>query len=262
MVVLSKYAAVARKFGWSVRRRGVVGTLRIALGRLRPESGPRALAKRSTHPFDLRFGVETSGLIDGTELLSGHRHDAFNTAYWGVSPSRARELLRLWRESVTGRGVEEYAFVDVGCGKGRMLLIASEMEFREVVGVELHAGLAATSAANAAKWSAEGRSRCAIRVVQGDATEMALPEGRCMVFLYNPFGAPVLRSLLGRLEEQYAGRPGELDVLYLSPECDAVFAERGGFELLWRAELAQTDAEEGEDVIAGGRQPCSAYRLR
>jgi hypothetical protein len=142
-----------------------------------------------------------------------------------------------------------------------MLLIASELEFREVVGVELHPGLAATAVANAARWSADERARCAIRVVEGDATEMDLPEGPCVAFLYNPFGAPVLRVLLARLEERFAARPGELDVLYLSPECDAVFAERGGFELLWRADLAQLDAEQ-VDVIAGGRQPCSAYRLR
>jgi SAM-dependent methyltransferase len=260
MAVQSRYVAVARKFWWSLRRRGVTGTLKVALGRLGLMSKERSLATQATHPFDLKFGVDTSRLVDGTDLLTGHRHDAYNTAYWGVSPSRAREALRRWQESLQETPVHEYTFIDIGCGKGRMVLIASELPFREAIGVELNSGLAAIAAENAAKWTTDGHARCPIRMVERDATEMELPDGPCLAFLQNPFGAVVLRKLLARFEAQFAGRPEELDILYLQPEFEAVFLERGGYELVWKANFPQTDADEPKDVVAPGAQPCNAYR--
>jgi SAM-dependent methyltransferase len=260
MGIVSKPLAIARKFLWSVRRRGAGGTLKVVLGRLGPISKERSLAKQATHPFDLKYGVQTSGLLDGTDLLSGHAHDAYNTAYWGVSPSRAQEVLRRWETSLVGRKVEAYTFLDIGCGKGRMMLIASQLPFRETIGVELNPDLASAAAKNAAHWVASGLAQSPIRTLHQDATEIALPDGPCVVFLYNPFGAPVLTKLLAHLERHFVGRPGELDILYLAPECDHVFAERGGYDLLWKADIPQSDPDEPEDIVAPGPQPCSAYR--
>jgi len=46
--------------------------------------------------------------------------------------------------------IRDYAFIDLGCGKGRVTTVASEFPFREVIGVELSTALAATARANAA----------------------------------------------------------------------------------------------------------------
>jgi tRNA G46 methylase TrmB len=113
-------------------------------------------------------------------LLTGHAHDAFTTAYWGVLPSRAREVLRRWRETLPPQRLAEYTFIDVGCGKGRMLLIASELPFRKVVGIELNEDLESRAAKNAEAWRRMGKSRTSIEVLQQDATEMVRPEGHCL----------------------------------------------------------------------------------
>jgi hypothetical protein len=262
--VMMDWKAVGRKFWWSVRQRGVADTLRIGLRRLGPESAARRLAKSQVHPFDRKFGVNTSGLVDGTDLFTGHAHDAYSTAYWGVSPSRAREVLRRWRETLPPRSVEDYTFVDVGCGKGRMLLIASELPFREVIGVELHGVLAAEARKNAALWQDAGRAVAPIQVVHQDATEIVRPAGRCVFFLYNPFGPEVLLKLLAHLEREETGESGEMDFIYLMTEFDEEFAARPGYSVLWKAAIAQSEENEHQDdfadVIAGGAQPCCAYR--
>src|SRR5260370_30585532 len=105
----------------------------------------------------------------------------------------------------THAALEGYSFVDLGCGKGRAVMMASEFGFREVVGVELHAALAGIAEANVAVWSAGGRAVCPVRIVCGEATEFAFPDGACLLYLFNPFAAPAMRPLMQRMQAEFAG---------------------------------------------------------
>jgi SAM-dependent methyltransferase len=129
------------------------------------------------HPFDEEFGVRTSGLVAGRHLKSGHPHDRHATAYYGVAPSVLRALLRRWRRSRPGRPIEEVSFVDVGAGMGRAVLLAAEMPFHEVVGVELNPTLTRIARRNLTLWRALGRARSPMRIICGDAVEFRLPAG-------------------------------------------------------------------------------------
>ena len=105
-----------------------------------------------------------------------------------------------WRKSPPAFPTGNYSFIDLGAGMGRGLLLAAEMPFREVIGVELNPELAAIAAKNLAIWRASGRARCPMRVLTQDATEFEFPGNPCVVFLFNPFGATVLRRLVRRIE--------------------------------------------------------------
>src|SRR5229473_1979393 len=102
------------KLQWSLAQRGLGGTLRFALLRARQQT--TGDAKPQLHPFDQRYGVDTSGLIGGGELRSGHRNDVFNTAYYGMAPSRFRWVMEHWIGDQTHAALEYYSFVDLGCG--------------------------------------------------------------------------------------------------------------------------------------------------
>lgn len=242
---------------WSLRQRGVRGTLGLMWGRFR---GRERSGSSTVHPFDAQYGVETSGLIGGAELPGGHAHDVYSTAYFGVPPSRMRLLLEVWQRSPGVRPLEEYAFLDVGCGKGRALLLASELPFREVVGVELSPELAEIADRNAKIWAGAGRARSGIRVECADATEVELPRGPLLIYFYNSFRAPVLRRFLGRLEE-WAERGGEpVDMLCLFPEEEWVFAEFPRFERIWSERIGLAAEDTGIDGVSEAEDPCSAYR--
>ncbi len=242
---------------WGVRQRGLVGMLRMEAGRLLRGG---AEGKKTAHPFDAEHAVETSGLINGGELPGGHAHDVFSTAYFGVPPSRMRTLLGLWRETEGVGAVESYVFVDVGCGKGRALLLAAELPFREVVGVELNRELAEVARGNAERWKELGRAKSPMRVVCGDATEVEMPRGPLLVYLYNPFRAEVLRRLLGRLDGWAAETGGAVEVIYLYPEEEEVFAEFSRFRRLWTEQVGLAAEDVGVDAISAAEDPCSLYR--
>src|ERR1035437_5425846 len=96
------------------------------------------LAPRPIHPYDQMRGVDTSGLVPAKHLITGHANDEHVTAYYGVAPSILRTLIDRWRETIPPHPISSYTFIDIGAGKGRGLLVASEFHFRKVVGIELN----------------------------------------------------------------------------------------------------------------------------
>jgi hypothetical protein len=212
------------------------------------------------HPFDDRYGVDTSGLIGGGELRSGHKNDVFNTAYYGMAPSRFQRVMQYWVADQTHPALENYSFVDLGCGKGRAVMMASEFRFRAVVGVELHAALAGIAETNVAVWTAAGRAVCPVRIVCRDATEFVFPEGPCLLYLFNPFAAPVMKRLIERIEEDFRARPRLLDLIYFNPEAGQLLEAHGGFELLWTGTVAMSDEDAAVDWVASADDLCSVYR--
>jgi SAM-dependent methyltransferase len=248
------------KLQWSLAHRGLGGTLKFALRRARLPPNPMQALRPQPHPFDERYGVDTSGLIGGGELRSGHSNDVFNTAYYGMAPSRFQWVMEYWIADQTHPALEDYSFVDLGCGKGRAVMMASEFAFREVLGVELHPTLAGIAETNVAVWTAAGRAVCPVRIDCGDATEFGFPEGPCLLYLFNPFAAPVMKRLIERIEADFAGRPGMLDLIYFNPESGQLLEAHGGFELLWTGTVAMSEEDTAVDLVASAEDLCSVYR--
>jgi len=238
-----------KQLRWSVTKRGLRGTLWKLMGRLHR----REDEKPAVHPFDLEHGVETSGLIGGGQIGTGHEHDRYVVGYYGVQPSRLYSAVTLW-----GRAVREYAFVDFGAGKGRAMMIAAAMGFREVLGVELDEELAATGERNLRLWEAAGKARCAMRLVHGDVLDVPLPDGPVFLFLYNPFGAVVMRRLLERL----VGEGREMDLVYMVPEQAMVFAEFAEIELVWSEVISMSEEDAAADWVSTSEDRCNLYRLK
>jgi SAM-dependent methyltransferase len=260
---MSKLSRAWSKLRWSLAQRGLGGTLRFALERARrlpTRREERDETKPRLHPFDERYGVDTGGLIGGGDLRSGHPNDVFNTAYYGMAPSRFQRVMEYWIADQTHAALEDYSFVDLGCGKGRAVMMASGFRFREVVGVELHPALAGIAEANVAVWSANGRPVCPARIVCADATEFVFPDGPCLLYLFNPFAAPVMKQLVERIEADFAGRAGMLDLIYFNPEAGHLLEAHGGFELLWTGTVALSEEDRVVDLVASPEDICSVYR--
>jgi hypothetical protein len=211
------------------------------------------------HPFDIEHHVQTSGLVHGRDLTTGHANDKHNTAYYGIAPSVLIDLIDWWRATQLVAPPYDYTFLDLGAGMGRGMLVASRMPFREVIGVEIHPDLAAIAQKNIRTWELAGRARCPLRIVEQDVTEYQFPAGPCVAYLFNPFREPVLRALLKHLEQQFAGRHGQLDLLYANDEFEEVLAKRPGWQQLWRGLIPLSKEDEAADRDILNNQPDGEY---
>ena len=211
------------------------------------------------HPFDIENGVQTSGLVHGRNLTTGHPHDQHSTAYYGIAPSVLRKLCARWRKTPLLAPPQDYTFIDIGAGMGRGMLIAAQMPFREVIGVEIHPELAAIAQQNIDRWAASGRARCPMRIACQEVTTFQFPPHPCVAYMFNPFREPVLRALFDHIAEEFSRRPGQLDILYSNDELADTFAAYPGWAEVWRGKVPLSVEDEAADKAILEHQPDGEY---
>lgn len=150
-----------------------------------------------THPFDRQYGTDTSGILQIDHDPAGDHMPV----YGGSQPSPLRAALS------TLPDLDRCTFVDLGCGKGRPLLVATEFPFRDIVGVEVSAELAEVARQNAEIMTARHPERTRLRVVVGDVTDFEFPTGDLVLFTYHSFGMELSRRVLRRIEAALSREP-------------------------------------------------------
>lgn len=143
-----------------------------------------------------------------------------------------------WVHSAVPPAAQSATFVDLGAGKGRAVLSAARRAYPRVIGVEFASELAAIAADNVV---AAGHGTDRVTIVAGDAADFALPEGPLVVFLFNPFGPPVIDRVAARIANAARARVEPIHVAYLNPVHARVFAADPAFVPVrqpWRTRLA------------------------
>lgn len=193
------------------------------------------------HPYDYANGTDTSGVVLLETLRAESDHPALAHAqmYAGSQPSVIRAALDVLPS------VSNTTFIDLGCGKGRPLLVAAERPFREVVGIDLSTDLAAIARSNAAIMQARQGGRAPIRVVVGDAASYPLSSGDLVLFLFNPFGAPLIAQVLEAVERALATERRAVYVVYYNPVHGRLFDASPVLARRWARMVPHVRAERG-----------------
>ncbi len=155
--------------------------------------------------------------------------------------------------------LEEITFIDIGAGMGRAMLLAAEIPFRVVIGVEMHCGLARIARQNLTVWRKAGCACTPMRVLQEDAVAFRFPEGPCVTFLFNPFGAAVMRRFLRHCAQSFQSRPGELDLLYVNHEQEHILEQQRGFVRYFQGQVKRSRADAKADHAILTNQPDGEY---
>ena len=108
---------------------------------------------------------------------------------------------------------ERTTFVDLGSGMGRVVLLAAERPYRQVIGVEISPALHEVAKENRDRYPRERLQSRDIRRVRADAAAFTFPRGDLAVYLYNPFRAPVMEAVVARL----AAHRAEVVLAYHTP---------------------------------------------
>jgi SAM-dependent methyltransferase len=155
----------------------------------------------------------TSGTVGWRERLLG----LFYSPY---QPTDAA----LFQEMMASLPIDfsEFTFVDLGSGKGRTLLMASEYPLRKIVGVEILPELHRAAEENIANYQSTTQQCTQVESVCADACAFDLPEGPLVVYLFNPLPEAGLHQVLLNLEKSLRQHVRPLYVLYQNPLLDHV----------------------------------------
>ncbi len=172
--------------------------------------------------IERHMGIETSGYADLQELgidAPGHKR---------YEPSKWLDLRRILRhEDVCADDV----FLDIGSGKGRVVMQAARYGFRRVIGVELSPELNAIAAANV---DARRHSlRCTdVEFVTADVAEYAIPDDVTVVYHYNSIDGAVFAALVDHLIESLDRKPRTLRFIYNTALEEETLLRTGRFRMI------------------------------
>jgi SAM-dependent methyltransferase len=182
-------------------RRGLADTLTLLL----------AYHPERESSFDLPFATDTAGSVSPDRLGIADPAARAQAILYLPSPARVTR----WMLNHVGIEHRQFTFVDLGCGKGRVLLIGSEYPFRRVLGVEISPELAAIARVNIERYQPAARRCRDIEVLTADATRVDFPDGPLLIHMYHPFEPTVTTAVLSNLQRSLEASPRRVVIAYL-----------------------------------------------
>jgi predicted RNA methylase len=150
--------------------------------------------------------VDTDGKISLFNLTVESPNVIFGVKYQPSAPDICEAALKTLPIQP-----EEFCFVDLGAGKGRVLLIASVLPFKRLIGVEFAKELVKVARKNL-------MSCDRAEIVCADAADYDFPDENLVVYMYNPFERPVMERVISRLVKAAESKPGRrVYVIYHVP---------------------------------------------
>ena len=185
--------------------------------------------------FDLTRNVRTSG--DVSLRSAGIATDELkdSESYQPARPAHIRQALR----EMPVHDVSHFSYVDLGSGKGRTLFVAAELPFRQITGVEFSRRLHGEACANIRRFRARKRGCGNITSLHANAKDFVFPEGKMVLYLFNPFGFATMQHVLDNLEASLRRYPRHTIILLLWPRCADQVARVAGMQLRWETKQYQ-----------------------
>jgi SAM-dependent methyltransferase len=181
------------------------------------ESTPERRRRRSGDvEYDWDYRVDTtSATVSFRNRLLGIFH----------SPYQATEAA-LFHEMVGGLQIDyrKFTFLDLGSGKGRTLLMASDYPFHRIVGVEVLPELHRVAEENIRKYRSERQKCFRIEAICGDARQFIFPKEPTVIYLFNPFPESLFKEVVVNLEHAMREDRQPVYVLYHNPLLEPVLA--------------------------------------
>jgi SAM-dependent methyltransferase len=199
-------------------RFGAIGLLHLAVRRSRITLHNYLGSSRTSIPGDLEFDQLNNTDTSGRIALSGLKIVATdNKAICHLyQPTPVLPFARIVERLAVD--CSKYTFVDYGCGKGRVLLLAAQYGFREIIGLDLSYQFCEIAQMNSNVYK---KSKCAdvnIRISCVDASTFQLPTGNCFLYLFNPFGEEIIQKVLENIEAALRIESRDVYIVYFNPQ--------------------------------------------
>jgi hypothetical protein len=218
-----------RYFGWWRSARELASSIWGASLELLPS---RRKARFGDLDYDWEHSVDTtrSNVGAGTQFLTG----VMGRPYFATEPWLFEQimdaLVRSIQQSAASQSLaqgalRDFTFIDLGSGKGRVLLMASGYPFKRIIGVEFMPELHRAAEQNIANYSNDRQRYRQIETVCMDARDFQFPLEPLLVYLFNPFDEPAFARVLENLRHSLEQVPRAAYIAYRFTEFESLLAK-------------------------------------
>jgi SAM-dependent methyltransferase len=212
-IVSAKY--YAERFGRQIRAKGLRSSAAL-LGKNLVWPYCAWLIRRSIQAheeFDSKYGLDTQTPIPIRNLETSAPGAQYAIQYEGTAIPLVHRILRRLRTDLS-----RFTFIDLGSGKGRVLLIAAQYPFKSVIGVEFSETLHGIAQTNISRFIEQNVTKTRPTSFNMDAGAFDFSQfGNKVVFCYNPFTATLALRILDNLQFSLRKTGHEGVLIYLSP---------------------------------------------
>lgn len=214
----------------SLRQRGFKATTLYFLQEIKDFVLDSTPSRQRQRYGDIEFDWEHR--VDTTEATVSFRNrllGVFHSAYQPTQPDAFREMI-----GTLGIDYSQFTFIDLGSGKGRTLLMASEYPFQRVLGIELLPELHRIAVENITKFKEGVGDR--VQSICADARTFEFPSEPTVLFLFNPFPQAVLEQVLTNLVRSLKKDKRVVYLVYHNAVLEFVVAKLAGMRMVRRAQ--------------------------
>jgi SAM-dependent methyltransferase len=196
-----------------VEREGPRALLRELMARLSPRNRRDQRRKVADAAAFDSSGYDTGAMafLDGLTIVGGEAGDG--NAYDATPSYDFEAALAMLDLELAGT-----TFIDLGSGKGRMLILAARKPFARIIGVEFAEELQAIARANVDRYADLHGADPRIELYTMDAARFDFPNSPLVLFLFNPFGAATLRKVAEKLHASWRAVPRPIRIIYVNPQ--------------------------------------------
>jgi SAM-dependent methyltransferase len=213
-----------RKIQKSMKQHGFVGTLKLCAKNM-VHCVSSKITTRNGMEFDLAHGTDTSGIIELSDLAIENPMWEYGIRYQPTPPSILKDALGSLMIDF-----KDFVFIDLGSGKGRTLLLASEHPFKKIIGVEISEELSEIAARNISAFKSDVQQCRDLESVCDNAAEYDLPDEKLVLYLYNPFTEKVMAEVLKNIQASLEASPREVYIVYYNPVASHLLDRADGLE--------------------------------
>lgn len=165
-----------------------------------PKCGPLSAYRHVSDKklFDMHFRINTNSVTkidDHDYKVRNSNEKVIMEAEKVQSSSIHRYNLAIDFLKKTHQGdFRELKFIDIGSGKGRVLILAKQTGFKEVTGVELSYSMIQIANQNLIEIGFTD-----VLLIECNAGEYELPQGQLVLYLFNPFGSNIVSKIISRI---------------------------------------------------------------
>ena len=168
--------------------------------------------------FDLKYGVDTCQAMfhnEASDIGSNNKRTAIR--YEATPVKAVRSILKKLPVKHS-----EYTFIDYGSGKGRVLLLASEFPFKNIIGVELSKRLHEIAEKNIKICKHLNHKCINIESFCADAAQFELPNNPLVIFFFTPFLGLVMDRVIANIQGNWMANPRPIHIVYYGSRIDII----------------------------------------
>lgn len=166
-----------------------------------------------------KFGIDTSKPIELSQLTIANGDIQHSSRYEAVNFYILEALLKRLREIC-----DEQSFTDLGCGKGRAMVVAAYYGFTKIKGVDFAQEVCDIAERHMQKVSSQ-YPQMEYRVLCKNVLDYDIQSGESVFFMFNPFSDDIISKFLEKVNASIEQYPRTVYFLYVSPRYIETFFE-------------------------------------